>query len=101
MAILLSNIFIAFALIFMFFGILGIFRFKDFYSRILISSKVETVGFLTMMIAMILRAGWSYASLKILLISVIAIITNPLSTHAVARSAYMSGYKTSREDSES
>lgn len=97
MALVLSNVLITIAMVFMAFGIIGIFRFKDFYSRILISSKVETVGFLTMMIAMMLRAGWGYAALKIMLISVMAIITNPLATHAVARSAYISGYKTDKE----
>lgn len=97
MALLLSNILVAIAMVFMALGILGIFRFDNFYSRILISSKVETVGFLTMMMAMMVRAGWGYATLKILLICIMAIITNPLATHAVARSAYISGYKTDKE----
>lgn len=97
MLLLLSNVMIAVALFFMAFGIIGIFRFDDFYSRILISSKVETVGFITMLLGMMLRTGWDYSTLKILLIGLMAIITNPLSTHAVARSAYISGYKTGRE----
>lgn len=97
MLIILSNILIALSMLFMIFGVVGIFRFGDFYSRILISSKVETVAFLTLMAAMMLRAGLSYFTLKILLVCLVAIVTNPLSTHAVARSAYISGYKTHEE----
>lgn len=97
MRLILSNIVIFMALVFMAFGIIGIFRFDDFYSRILISSKVETMGFITMLLGMMLRTGWNYATLKIGLIVLLAIITNPLATHAVARSAYISGYKTGKE----
>jgi multicomponent Na+:H+ antiporter subunit G len=97
MWLILSNFIIVMALVFMAFGIIGIFRFDDFYSRILISSKVETMGFITMLLGMMLRTGWDYSTLKIGLIVLLAIITNPLATHAVARSAYISGYKTGKE----
>ncbi|MDP2842797.1 MAG: monovalent cation/H(+) antiporter subunit G, partial [Acetobacterium sp.] len=74
-----------------------LFRFKDFYSRILISSKIETVGFLTIMIGFIILSGLSYAAMKILLITILVMITNPLSTHAIARSAFLSGYTINQE----
>lgn len=89
----LASLLILIALFFMFFGVLGLFRFKDFYARILISSKIETVGFLTIMIGLMLFSGFSFASLKIFLILLLMIITNPLSTHAIARSAFINGYK--------
>ncbi|MFZ7131752.1 MAG: monovalent cation/H(+) antiporter subunit G [Eubacteriales bacterium] len=85
------------SLIFMFFGVWGIFRFKDFYSRILITSKVETVGFITLMAGIIIHSGFTYFSLKVILISLVTIITNPIATHAIARSAFISGYKIKRE----
>lgn len=96
----ISKVFIVLALIFMFFGVYGIFRFRDFYSRVLISSKVETVGFLTIMAGIMLRTGFGYSTLKILFICLMVIVTNPLSTHAVARSALKSGYKISEENND-
>ncbi|MPW25748.1 cation:proton antiporter [Alkalibaculum sp. M08DMB] len=81
----------------MLFGVIGIFRFKDFYSRILISSKVETVGFITLMAGVVIKYGFTYFSLKILLICLVVVITNPLSTHAIARSALISGFKIKEE----
>ncbi len=89
---LLAYLFITIALIFMALGVIGLFRFKDFYSRILISAKIETVGFLTIMIGLVILSGFSYAALKIMLITLLVMITNPLSTHAIARSAFLSGY---------
>lgn len=93
----LAYLLIVIALIFMSLGVIGLFRFKDFYSRILISSKIETVGFLTIMIGFIILSGLSYAAMKILLITILVMITNPLSTHAIARSAFLSGYTINQE----
>ncbi len=89
---LLAYLLITIALILMAFGVIGLFRFKDFYSRILISAKIETVGFLTIMIGFVILSGLSYAAMKILLITLMVMITNPLSTHAITRSAFLSGY---------
>lgn len=94
---LLAYLLITIALIFMALGVIGLFRFKDFYSRILISAKIETVGFLTIMIGFTILSGLSYASMKILLITLMVVITNPLSTHAIARSAFLSGYPINQE----
>ena len=89
---LLAYLLVTIAPIFMALGVIGLFRFKDFYSRILISAKIETVGFLTIMIGLIILSGFSYAAMKIMLITLLVMITNPLSTHAIARSAFLSGY---------
>jgi multicomponent Na+:H+ antiporter subunit G len=86
------------ALIFMAFGVVGIFRFHNFYARILITSKAEIVGFLTMMAGIIISAGLSFFSLKVGLITVLVMLTNPIATHAVTRSAHNSGYKIRKDD---
>ena len=96
----IAKLIIILALIFIIIGIYGLFRFKDFYPRILITSKVEILGFITIMTGVILHSGFNFFSLKVLLIMVIMIITNPLSTHSIARSAYKSGYKIKKEKKE-
>jgi multicomponent Na+:H+ antiporter subunit G len=55
------------------------------------------MGFITLMAGVMVHSGFSFFSLKVLLLVVLVIITNPLSTHAIARSAHLSGYKTKRE----
>ena len=88
----IGRFFIIFSMFFMLIGIIGLYRFKDFYLRILISAKIETVGLLTMMIGLMFLTGLSFTTLKILLICLVLIFTNPLASHAIARSARVNGY---------
>ena len=85
-----GNILIYTGIIFMIFGIIGIFRFKNFYTRILLTAKIDTVGAFTLIIGIALKHGISYFSLKLLLLIVLMIILNPLVAHIIARSAYLS-----------
>ncbi len=90
---LVGKILIIIALIFIVFGIFGLFRFRDFYSRILITSKVEVLGAITILAGIAIYSGFQPFTLKVLLIMIVLVITNPLATHSIARSAYKSGYK--------
>ena len=76
----------------MVFGVIGIFRFKNFYERILVTVKIDTVGAFTLIIGIAVKHGADFFSLKLLLIISLLIIINPLITHVTARSAYLSGY---------
>ena len=91
--IVASNGLVAVALVFMALGVIGVFRFQHFYARILITSKVEIVGFLTLMAGIMIRHGLSVFSLKVALISLFVILTNPISTMAITRAAHRSGVK--------
>ncbi|MBS7526101.1 monovalent cation/H(+) antiporter subunit G [Fusibacter paucivorans] len=89
----IGTVLIYLGIAFIAFGVIGIYRFNNFYPRILVASKVDTVGFLTLMIGVIVRNGFSVFSLKVGLLVVITLCINPLITHSIARSAYYSGYK--------
>ena len=89
----LGNIIIFIGIIFMSFGVIGIFKFKNFYERIIISAKIDTVGAFTLIIGMIIKHGFGFFSLKLLLIMVLMVIINPLIAHITAGSAHASGYK--------
>ena len=85
-----GDIVIVVGLVFMFFGVVGLFKFKDFYLRILVLAKIDTVGAITFMIGIIIKHGLSFFSLKVLLIMVLFMILNPLTAHIIARAAYLS-----------
>jgi len=91
--IILSNIVIGAGLLFMAFGIVGIYKFKDFYPSILIASKIDTVGMITIIIGLMIRHGISFFTGKLLLIIVILLILNPLVAHVLARSAHAAGHR--------
>lgn len=90
---MIGNAIIGIGIIFMIFGVIGLFMFKDFYPRLLIASKIDTVGLLTLLFGIVLHHGISFFSGKVLLIVIIILILNPLVAHIVARSAYHSGYQ--------
>jgi len=77
----------------MLFGVIGIYRYKNFYPRILVSSKSDTVGALTVIIGIAVRHGPGFFSWKLLLLIIIILILNPLLAHVLARSAYLSGHE--------
>jgi len=91
--IILSNIVIGVGLLFMAFGIIGIYKFKDFYPSILIASKIDTVGMITIIIGIGIRHGISFFTGKLLLIIIILLILNPLVAHVLTRSAHSAGHK--------
>ena len=74
-------------------GVIGLFKFKSFYLRLLITSKIDTVGMITLLIGLAIRHGFSFFSAKLIFLIAIILILNPLVAHMIARSAYLSGDK--------
>lgn len=94
---IIGDIVIIIGLVFMAFGVFGIFRFNDYFSRVLVGGKIDTVGFITVLIGLVLKSGLNFFSLKIMIIITFFIITNPIATHAITRSAYLTGYRIKKE----
>jgi len=85
---LISKGFIGLGVFFLCLGVFGLFRYKDFYTRILVASKADTVGFLLVVIGLILHHGFSFFSGKLVLIAMLMIILNPFVAAIVVRSAF-------------
>ena len=90
---MIAYLFIFLGLVFMFFGTLGIIRFPDIYTRLQTSSKCDTAGAIALLVGLILKQGLDSFSLRILIILVFLLLTNPVATHAIARSAAIRGIK--------
>jgi len=90
---LAGDIIIGAGVIFILFGVFGLFRFDNFYGRILVTAKIDTVGTLTFVLGLVIKHGLSFFTFKLLVLLVIMLVINPLATHIVLRSAYLSGYK--------
>jgi len=95
-----GEVIIAIGIVFVLFGVIGLLKHKNFYARILVTAKIDTVGVITIFIGMIVKHGIGFFSLKILLLMVILVIINPLASHTIARAAFMSGYKTDAQAAE-
>ena len=97
MAETIGNIIIGIGVVFVVIGIIGVYRFDNFYSRALAAAKVDTVGYITVMIGVMINNGFSFFSLKVFMILVLTMILNPLISHSIVRSAHMSGFKGGKE----
>lgn len=74
-------------------GVYSVLAYKEFYSRVVITAKVDTVGFITLLIGVMLIEGPTFTTAKVFLVVLFEMLTSPLSTHAIARSAFTSGYR--------
>lgn len=91
--ILISNIVVGLGVLFVMVGVIALFRFKNFYPRVLAASKIDTVGTITILIGIAIRHGFSWFSAKALLLMFIILLINPLSAHILTRYAYISGHE--------
>ena len=82
---------IGFGFIFLAFGTIALFRYKNFYSRILSSCLVDITGFSTIILGLALYKGKEIGVLKLIFFLIIYIILNSISSHVLARGAYLSG----------
>ncbi|NQT29370.1 MAG: monovalent cation/H(+) antiporter subunit G [Candidatus Saganbacteria bacterium] len=91
--IIIAYFFFGLGIFFMVFGVLGILRFPDLYTRIHPAGKAGTAGVLSIFIGLIIYSGFSPLSLRIILIALFIVITSPLASHAITRAAIESRIK--------
>ena len=82
--------------IFVAIGILGMLRFNDFFEKILVASKIDVVGTITIILGVAIMHGVSFFSARLLILLGIVMILGPLCTHVMASSAYESLGKNSK-----
>ena len=77
--------------IFLFLGAVGILRMPDLYTRIQAGTKASTLGAMSLILGVgFLEPDWM---VKTVIIVIFIGLSNPLSSHALARGSYKSGQK--------
>lgn len=74
-------------------GGVGLLRFRDFYSRIHAASMTDSLGAPLILLGLMVQAGVSLVSIKLLTVWVFLWLTSPASSHALAKAAYAAGIK--------
>ena len=72
-------------------GGIGIIRMPDFYTRMHATSVTETLGAGLILLGLILQAGFSLVTAKLLMVGLLIFFTSPTATHALARAALVRG----------
>ena len=88
---ILSSVSIALGIVALLIGALGLVRLPDVYCRIHAVGMIDTAGASLIILGMILHAGLTLVSAKLVLIGVFMFFTSPIATHAVAQVAHKMG----------
>jgi len=72
-------------------GAVGLLRMPDFYTRMHAASVVDTLGAALMLLGMMLQAGLTLVTVKLLFIGLLLFFASPTATHALARAAHIRG----------
>jgi multicomponent Na+:H+ antiporter subunit G len=72
-------------------GVIGFFRFPDFYTKIHAVGVTEVGGILGIIIGLMILNGFSNYSAKLLLLALILLVTNPTIAHILANAFHNMG----------
>ena len=90
---IVSAIFLAGGAFFCLVGGVGLVRMPDFYTRMHAASVIETLGAGLILFGLMLQAGFTLVSVKLLMLGVLILFVSPTATHALARAAMVRGLK--------
>ena len=83
---LIGSVLILLGAIFLFSAGLGLLRMPDAYTRLQACTKASTLGNMLVMAGLaVYHPGWT---LKLIMIVYFVLMTNPISSHAIARAAF-------------
>ncbi len=88
---ILSWVFLVVGAGFMLTSALGMLRLPDFFTRLHGAGLADTGGAALMLLGMMLQAGFTLVTVKLILIGVFLFFTSPTATYAVAHAALIGG----------
>lgn len=74
-------------------GAIGMLRMPDVFTRMHAASVTETLGAGLILVGLMLQAGLSLVTVKLLILGVLIFIAGPTATHAIAHVAILRGLK--------
>lgn len=89
----LSGLFLLVGGFFCVVGGIGLLRMPDFYTRMHAASVTETLGVGFVLLGLMLLAGWTLVTVKLLMIGVLVFFVSPTASHALAKAALLRGVR--------
>lgn len=74
-------------------GGVGLLRMPDFFSRVHASGVTDTLAAPLLLIGLLLQMEWSLDSVKVIMILILVLVTNPTATHAMAKATLHGGQR--------
>ena len=77
--------------IFVVIGGIGLLRLPDFYTRIHAAGITDTLGSWLIVAGLAVHEGFTLTTAKLIMLLLLMVLTSPLSSHALAKAAYVRG----------
>ena len=74
-------------------GGIGVFRLPDFYTRLHAAGMTDTLGAGLILLGLVLQAGWTLVTAKLVFIFIFIVWASPTAAHALALAALHGGLK--------
>ena len=95
------DLLIAVGAIFALAGTIGVLKMPDTFCRMQASTCVSTLGVIGVCLGALLYAifimGSATAAVKVVLVGLLILVTNPIGSHAIAKGAYQAGIRPEKE----
>ena len=87
----ISTVFMAAGTLVMITGTIGLLKFPDFYTRMHATGKCDTLGQILIILGCMIYEGFTFITIKLLLVAAFYLLAGPASTHALMKAAYVTG----------
>lgn len=87
----LAAVFGAIGVVFFMVGALGLIRLPDVFSRLHPATKCDTLGSASIVLALCIHSGFTFESLKLIIILFFLMLSSATAAHAISRSAFKRG----------
>ena len=95
---ILSSLCLFIGIVALLIGSIGLLRLPDVYSRMHALGIIDTAGVGFLILGMMLHAGLTLVTVKLVFVGIFVFFTSPIAGHAVVQAAYKDGVKPEGEN---
>lgn len=88
---MVSTILLLIGVFFVFLGMLGLLRLPDVYNRLHATTKIGTLGVVSVMLSILIKVGLSPIGVKGITVGLFLFLTAPIAAHMIGRAAHRHG----------
>lgn len=90
---MLANSLLVLAMFFLLVGAIGINRLPGILSKLLTSSLIDTMALILLVLGLILKSGLNGLSIRLVIVLIFLLLTNPVISHVITAAAYNDSQK--------
>lgn len=84
---MIADVLMIFSMIFLISGAIGINRLKGVFPKLLTSSLIDTMAFILLILALMLKSGFSGMTVRLGIVLIFIVLTNPVINHVITQAA--------------